>query len=685
MSFDLNEKSSDPPRFPSRDLARKWFGGQIPDLDMRAEGFITDLNVVDDELLALFVEEINRAVQGLIQAVSDENETGIREQAHTLQGMGGTVGAPEISVLGEELSLRAQKGDYSGCRHLVASFQGWQAEWTSPETGQEGVIESMPKLSGLILVVDDERANRRFLEKLLRDCGGEVYLAENGEEALEMIRRYRPDVALVDVMMNGIDGYEVCERVSQNPELNQTLVIMVTAKSTVKDIEHAFLKGAFDYIRKPFHSRELVARVRNALMLKRNTDALESWKARMSREMEMAGAVQSKLFNAQPFIGKRFDVFMSYRPSQHVGGDMFDLHALPDGRLLGYVADVAGHGVASSLISTLIKGLITEIIFALHEPSLFEIGNELHRRFRNCVFEPEIYATMLLFRANPDSRRIETLSCGHPAPLIVRTSGEEVPALISEHGGMPIGMMPEEMGTPYSAEDELGFTLPNDACVYVFTDGLVEARNSRREECGVEGLRSALKQVLERDPVFPDTGAVIEALENAGFDTQKDDCTLMCLSLPPASDLYAGGVIGGSLADVNQLSRELAACLEEHGWDSDTTQLIRLLVMEHGTNVIKHGSMREGETIFYRLTRHSQGAVLAFSDGGCAWAGPDQRRRSDSGEEGDVEATLYAENGRGLELLRQLSRESLSFRRDNRNHALYLLERNLSRRLNQIT
>ncbi len=680
MNSEVPSGDSPHPSFPSRDLARKWFEGQIPDLDVRAQGFMTDLNVVDDELLALFIEEINRAVQGLTETVDAQDEMGIREHAHTLQGMGGTVGAPEISVLGEEMSARARAGAFSGCRRLLAAFQGWRSEWISPESDGKSVIESMPTLSGHILVVDDELANRRFLEKLLRDCGAEVKLAENGDDALEMILRHRPDVALVDVMMPGIDGYEVCERVSQSPELNHTLVIMVTAKSSVEDIEHAFLRGAFDYIRKPFHSRELVARVRNALMLKQNTDALQSWKTRMSRELEMAGAVQAKLFNAHPLIGPRYDVFMTYSPSEHVGGDMFDLHPLQDGRLLGYVADVAGHGVAASLISTLIKGLITEIIFSLHEPALFEIGNELHRRFRNCVFEPEIYATMLLFRVDPDTRRIETLSCGHPAPLVIRSAGEPVEDLLHEHGGMPIGMMPAEMGLPYAAGDELHFTLPDDSGFYVFTDGLVEARDEAREECGVKGLQDALQNVVRTHPVFPEMATVIQNLEGTGFNVHADDCTLMCLVLHPAESVYSEGDVECSLAAVDGLSCEIVRVLEAQGWSPDTTQLIRLLLMEHGANVVKHGCVRAEDRMRYRLTAHPCGAVLAVSDPGCAWAGPEQKRmtsaQNPSGEEED-----YAESGRRLGLLNQLSPHALSFRRDNQNHTLYLLEENLSERL----
>jgi len=657
--------------FPSRELSVKWFGDQIPDLEGRAALFLTDLNVVDEELLELFATEIDGAVTGLFTAVDEKDVAAIREYAHTLQGMGGTVGAPEISVLGDELSLRARAADFSRCRHLLAAFQGWRTEWITPNHPSSGLTHRMPRLYGKLLVVDDERANRRFLEKLLGDCGADVKLAENGEQALEMILKHRPDVALVDVMMPGIDGYEVCRRVCASPDLCQTLVIMVTAKSTVEDIEHAFLQGAFDYIRKPFHSRELLARVRNALQLKQNTDALRSWQTRMSRELEMAGAVQAKLFNPLPLFGRDFDVYMAYQPSEHVGGDMFDLHPLPDGRLLGYVADVAGHGVAASLISTLIKGLITEIIFSLHLPPLHMIVNELHRRFRGCVQEPEIYATLLLFRVDPVSRQVESISCGHPAPIFMGGDGRVLPELSSHHGGMPIGMMPAEFGAPYTAEDENGCVLPSGAVFFGFTDGLVEARDTERNEIGAEGLQAVLADYLLRSADLPEPERVLSAISARGYAFQTDDCTLMQIQIPQPEDILAAGGQPLSLREVDALSVMLSDTLAADGWDAESVMMVRLLVMEHGTNVVKHGRVHESDPLFYRLTRHPRGAVLVFADPGCAWVDHRDRRHPDGMDE----------SGRGLDLIRSIAPVQRSFRRDNRNHVVYLLDRQLSQRL----
>lgn len=657
---------------PGPELAERWFGNLIPDLQARTEQFRSDLNVVDDELIQLFVEELNRASIGLMNAMEHADFMEIRNHAHTLQGMGGTAGAPEISVLGEAISLSAKAEDLSRCRHYLVAFQGWLSEWTQP-SGQVSVIESMPRLEGRLLVVDDELANRRFLEKLLGDCGATVLLAENGEQALEMIRLQRPDVALVDVMMPGISGYEVCAEVAQRPELNQTAVIMVTARSSVEDIEHAFLQGAFDYIRKPFHSRELVARVRNALLLKRNTDALHGWKSRVSRELEMAGAVQKKLFNPTPVLGPRFNFKVAYRPSQQVGGDMFDLHRLPEDRMILFVADVAGHGVASALISTLIKGLMSEIISSMREPGLFEIGNELHRRFRHCVLEPEIYATMMLMRVDCRTRRVESLSCGHPPPLVVAVEGQVLEGHVPEHGGMPIGMMPPEFGTPYAAEDEVHFDLPEGASLLLYTDGLVEARDASGEECGGRGLSGLVSSVMQRGSEWHDPDDVLKALEQRGYDIGADDCSLLALYVLSEAEMLGSGQAEGTLEDADRLSAEISGLLEAEGWGEEDAMLLRLLAMEHLVNVVKHGRLPAAGQMGFRLNRAGETCTLMMWDDGCDW-------KTEFGKSRQA-ASDFAESGRGLALMDQIAPGKLRFRRDNQNYTLYFLKKEMAARL----
>jgi len=118
------------------------------------------------------------------------------------------------------------------------------------------------KSSYRILIVDDEQDLRANLEVALKQEGFDVVAAENGNEALEIARAERPDIMLLDVMMPGMDGHEVCKSMKENSETENTRIIFLTAKDVISSKVKGLDKGADDYITKPFSYDELLARVR---------------------------------------------------------------------------------------------------------------------------------------------------------------------------------------------------------------------------------------------------------------------------------------------------------------------------------------------------------------------------------------------------------------------------------------
>ncbi len=116
-----------------------------------------------------------------------------------------------------------------------------------------------------VLVVDDDFDIARYVELNLSLEGFSVHVAHDGEEAVATAQALRPDAVLLDVMMPGLDGYEVCRRLRSNARTSHCAIIMLTAKSLSADTVLGLTAGADDYISKPFDPPELVARVRAAL------------------------------------------------------------------------------------------------------------------------------------------------------------------------------------------------------------------------------------------------------------------------------------------------------------------------------------------------------------------------------------------------------------------------------------
>lgn len=128
------------------------------------------------------------------------------------------------------------------------------------------------KTAPVILLVDDSFDNLRILSRILEKEGFVIKQAKTGEEALSMIGELKPDIVLLDIMMPGIDGFEVSSALKYNPETRNIPVIFLTAKSGIENVVKGFDSGAADYITKPFKIMEVVARINSQYSMKKFRD-----------------------------------------------------------------------------------------------------------------------------------------------------------------------------------------------------------------------------------------------------------------------------------------------------------------------------------------------------------------------------------------------------------------------------
>jgi putative two-component system response regulator len=124
-------------------------------------------------------------------------------------------------------------------------------------------------MSSIILIVDDEESGRQTLESILEGQDYQLVMAENGEQALEKARQVLPDVILLDVMMPGMDGFEVCQRLRNDPTLAEVPIIILTALDDRKSMLKGLDAGADDYLTKPYDRYELRARLLGITRLNR--------------------------------------------------------------------------------------------------------------------------------------------------------------------------------------------------------------------------------------------------------------------------------------------------------------------------------------------------------------------------------------------------------------------------------
>lgn len=144
---------------------------------------------------------------------------------------------------------------------------------------------SSPPMPNRILIADDNEPNRELLDAYLADVDCETAIAVDGQDTLDKVASFKPDLILLDIMMPKLSGFEVCKKIKEDPASKRIMILMVTALNELGDIERAVAAGTDDFLSKPVNKVELTKRVQNMLKLKDVSDENE----RLRRYIEEMG------------------------------------------------------------------------------------------------------------------------------------------------------------------------------------------------------------------------------------------------------------------------------------------------------------------------------------------------------------------------------------------------------------
>jgi sigma-B regulation protein RsbU (phosphoserine phosphatase) len=378
----------------------------------------------------------------------------------------------------------------------------------------------MRKLSdSRVLLVDDAKANLDILVEGLK-ADYKLSIALNGEMALQAAARTPPDLVLLDIMMPGMDGYEVCRRMRQMPETAEVPIMFLSSLEEVQNKTRGFEVGANDYLTKPFEMLEVQARVKSLLKAKAYSDAAKEQIAselRVAREIQM-GMLPHDFTAVEQAYNVSFGAVLE--PAREVGGDLYGVCAAGPDRLVIFLGDVSGKGIPASMFMVRAISLARLLARQIAEPEaiLARLNDELSADNPSGMF-----VTFLCAVFEPASGRMSLANAGHCRPVLLSPAG--APRLAFKGLGMALGF------EPGLAFERTELTLQDGDGIVFYSDGVTEAFNPQEELYGTERLLSDAGALAAASAADISAGLLRQVRAYAGTAPQSDDIAVLALKV----------------------------------------------------------------------------------------------------------------------------------------------------------
>ena len=396
-----------------------------------------------------------------------------------------------------------------------------------------------------VLLVDDTKSNINFLLQALKN-DYKLSVALSGERALKFVQSTPPDLILLDIMMPGMDGYEVCRQIKNDPYTRDIPIIFLSAMSDVENKTDGFKVGAVDYITKPFEILEVKARINTHLSLRLANQALRAAKEssetaneKIMASIQYANIIQRSLLpspeNIKPFLPDSFFIWM---PRDIVGGDFIFTEYFPSpagegvGGFIVAVIDCTGHGVPGAFMTMIASSGMTKIVKdegccdpaqILKQLNVF-VKKTLQQDMERALSDDGLDATVCL---------ISGLSSGAPDNAQLIFAGAKLP-LLHIYDDEIIVVKGDRQSIGYKKSDlEFEFTnhiinIKEGMSFYLFSDGFADQLDEKDERrFGNRRFKNLLKEVMHL-PFGKQREILLDAFHTyKGTNEMQDDVTVV--------------------------------------------------------------------------------------------------------------------------------------------------------------
>lgn len=311
-----------------------------------------------------------------------------------------------------------------------------------------------------VLIVDDMVVNTKILDNILKESGYARVVAHSGEEALKIARQGGLDCILLDIIMPGMDGFEVIRHLKAIPAVAEVPVIFITGEEGPESTVKGFELGAVDYITKPFHHMEVQARLKAHIKLFSTIKSLANAQAETLKQINQAQ--NSLLKKPDEFPDAAFGVL--YESLHAAGGDIYDIIEISSGVIGYFVGDFAGHQISTGFLTSSVKALLQQNCTAFNSPSeSMRIVNSVLCE----LMQVGQYLTACYAVIDKHKNTLTVVNMGHPPLLFIPKHGN-----VREigRGGDILGAFPDPIYREHVVD-----IYPGDR-IFMYTDGLIEGK-----------------------------------------------------------------------------------------------------------------------------------------------------------------------------------------------------------------
>lgn len=400
-----------------------------------------------------------------------------------------------------------------------ATIHGNLLPESSIDTGRDSEI------SGKILLIDDDKENSDILAKNIEFLGHKVDTAHDGFSALKLLNQNNYDLVILDIVMPGMDGYQVLEKIKSQEKTKHLPVIVLSGLDEIDSVTRCLRLGAEDYVLKGYNAIIFRAKINSCLEKKRAHDNELAIMAELKYyqnlfEKDLAEAASY----VRGFLPAKLDGPIAtdyvFRPSKKLGGDFLDYHWLDEDHFAFYLLDVSGHGIGAALLSVSVANLLRSQL--PNKTDLLYPNMILEALNRSFLMEQQnnMYFTMWYGVYQPSTRTLLYASAGAPPAILLHSENETTLVEQLSTNDLLIGF---ETSYQYELKE---IHIPPRSHIYLFSDGVYEIRSVNQRMLSFKEFLEILRLRPIEDRANPsDIFHQIQGL--TGVETFEDDFTLL--------------------------------------------------------------------------------------------------------------------------------------------------------------